>query len=43
MGGAALERTSNSVHAVVGLLRRQALQGLDDVLVLFHDQVVGSI
>lgn len=40
--GAGLERTSDSVDTVVSFFRRQALQCLDDVLVLLDNQVVGS-
>ena len=39
----ALHRTAESVDAVVGLLRRKALEGLEDLLVLLEDQVIGSV
>jgi hypothetical protein len=37
-----LESTSQAVHAVVGLLRWQALEGELDNLVLLGDQIIGS-
>ena len=43
VGGAGLEGAAQAVDAVVGLLGREALQGLDDLLVLLDDQVVGPV
>lgn len=43
MHGAALEGAAYAVDAVVGRLGREALERLDDVLVLLDDQVVGSV
>lgn len=43
MHGAALEGAAYAVDAVVGRLGREALERLDDVLVLFDDQVVGPV
>lgn len=39
----ALEGAADAVDAVVGRLGRKALEGLDDVLVLLVDQVIGAV
>jgi hypothetical protein len=39
----ALEGAADAVDAIVGLLGRETLEGLDDVLVLLGDQVVGAV
>lgn len=43
MGDAALDGAAQAVDAVVGLLGGQALQGLQDILVLLDDQVIGTV
>lgn len=40
---AALDGAAESVDAVVGLLGRQALKGLQDILVFLIYQVIGSV
>lgn len=43
MGNGALHGAADAIDTVVGLLGRETLQGLDNILVLFNNQVVGTV